>query len=123
MSDFIVPGTFNYSRVGSNTLVQVSGTPTTLYHISVSHQGGSIGFLQIYNNGSASATAGSPDFVIAVDSGTTIASNPSFQAARDIVYGPAGRGLSNGLSYLWAAGGTGTVAHGVNAIVDITYRF
>lgn len=122
MTDYINSGTWNFNRNGSNTLTQVSGTPTVLYHLSVSHQGGSIGFLQLYNNGSATAGAGTPDFVIAVDSGTTVASSPSFQASRDIIYGPSGRGLNQGLSYLWSATGTGTVAHGVNAIVDITYR-
>lgn len=121
MADYLSPGTFTYTRAGSNTLVQVTGTPTILYHVSVSHQGGSVGFLQLYNSGTAAAGAGTPDFVIAVDSGTTIAANPSFQAARDVVFGPAGRSLQ-GLSYLWAAGGTGTVAHGVNAVVDITYK-
>lgn len=119
MSDFIIPGTFSYSLAGTNTLAQVSGTPTVLYHISISQTGGSAGFLQIYNNPSAGATAGSPDFVIPLPSGTSGAGTPTF---REVDYGPSGRGLNKGLSYLWAAGGTGTVAHGVNATVDITYR-
>lgn len=119
MPDFLSPGTYSYSIAGTNTLIQVSAKPSILYHVSVSHNGGSAGFLQLYNNGSATASAGTPDFVIPVSSGTSGAGTP---AARDILYGPSGRELTAGLSYLWAAGPTGTVAHGVNAIVDITHK-
>lgn len=122
MSDFLSPGTYSYSAVGSNTLIQVTADPTTLYQVSVSHNGGSVGYLQVYNNGSADAGAGTPDFTVAIHAGTAAAGTPSFEATRDIVYGPSGRVMSAGLSYLFAAGATGTVAHGVNAIVDITYR-
>ena len=122
MADFLAPGTYSYSASGSNTLTQVSADPTTLYHVSISHQGGSVGYLQIYNNGSADAGAGTPTFTVAVQAGTGAAGTPDFEATRDVMYGPSGRIMSAGLSYLWAAGATGTVAHGVNAIVDISYR-
>ena len=120
MADYPNPGTFSYSIAGTNTLTDVTAKPTALLHISVAQNGGSAGFLQIYNNGSANAAAGAgtPDFAIAVPSGTQGAGTP---ATRDINYGPFGRELTKGLSYLWAAGPTGTVAHGVNATVDITY--
>ena len=110
-------GTYSYNAAGSNTLTQVTANPTTLYHISVYQNGGSAGFLQVYNNSSASADAGTPTFVIPVNSGTSGAGTP---AERQVPYGPYGRQMDGGLSYLWAAGPTGTVAHGVNATVDIT---
>ena len=113
---------FSYSVAGTNTLTQVDAGPVTLHHISVSHQGGSVGYLQVYNNASADAGAGTPDFTIAVNSGTAAAGTPTLMAYRDIKYGAYGRQLDGGLSYLWAAGATGTVAHGVNAVVDITYK-
>ena len=111
-------GTYSYNVAGTNTLTQVSANPTALYHFSVSHNGGSAGFLQVYDNGSADAGAGTPSFVIAISSGTANAGTPSF---RDIQYGPFGRQMNGGISYLFAAGPTGTVAHGVNAVVDITH--
>lgn len=110
-------GTYSYSAAGTNTLTQVTANPTTLYHISIAQNGGSAGFLQVYNNGSAAASAGTPDFVIPLNSGTSGAGTP---ATRDVVYSQYGRQMDGGLSYLWAAGQTGTVAHGVNAVVDIT---
>lgn len=122
MADFPQGGTYSYDASGTNTISQVTPDPTTLYHISVTNNGGSLGYLQIYNNGTQQAGAGTPDFAIPVHSGTAGAGTPSFKADRDVVYGPYGRRMDGGLSYLWAAGATGTVAHGVNAIVDITYR-
>ena len=122
MPDIQNPGTYTYNAAGSNTLVQVTANPTTLYHVSVSHLGGSVGYLQIYNNGTQDVGAGTPSFTIQVQAGTATAGTPSFEATRDIVYGAYGRDMNGGLSYLWAAGPTGTVAHGVNSIIDITYR-
>lgn len=117
MEPTIRGGTYHYNAAGTNTLTQVTKNPTNIFHISVAQNGGSAGFLQIYNNASADAGAGTPDFVIPLNSGTSGAGTP---ATRDIYYQPYGRELSGGLSYLWAAGPTGTVAHGVNATVDIT---
>lgn len=119
MPDIAQPGTYSYSAVGSNTPVQVTADPTALYHISVAQNGGSAGYLQVYNNGTGAVGAGTPDFVIAVPSGTFGAGTPSY---RDVSYNPYGRKMDGGLSYLWAAGETGTVAHGVNAIIDISYK-
>jgi hypothetical protein len=114
-------GTYSYSTVGTNTLTQVSAVGAVkLLDIHVSHVGGSVGYLQFYNGGSANGSAGTPTFAVAVFSGTAGAGTPSFNASRDLAY-PQGRQFNTGLSYLWAAGPTGTVAHGVNAIVDITY--
>ena len=113
---------YSYNAAGTNTFTQVTANPTVLYHVSVSHNGGSVGYLQIYDNGTQQAGAGTPDFAIAVHSGTAAAGPPSFEATRDISYGAYGRRMNGGLSYLWAAGATGTAAHGANAVVDITYR-
>ena len=110
---------FNYSAAGTNTLTQVDAGPSVLFHLSVAQTGGSAGFLQFYNNGSADAGAGTPDFAVALASGTSGAGTPS---TRDIVFGQHGRAMNGGVSYLWAAGATGTVAHGVNATVDLTFR-
>ena len=114
-------GTYSYSAGGTNTPTQVTANPTTLYHISVTNLGGSIGYLQVYNNGTIDIGAGTPSFTIPVNSGTSGAGTPSFESERDVVYGAYGRQMDGGLSYIWAAGATGTVAHGVNAIVDITH--
>ena len=119
MADLREPGTYSYSIAGTNTLTQVTADPTVLYQVGVSQFGGSMGYLQIYNNGTFDSGAGTPAFTIPLNSGTSGGGTPSF---RDVIFGPSGRQMSAGLSYLWAAGGTGTVAHGVNAIVDITYR-
>jgi len=116
-------GVGHYNASGSNTLTQVESVPVTVYSISVSNVGGSVGYLQVYNNGTAAVTAGTLHaMTVPVYSGTAASGTPSNSIfpARDIVY-PVGKQFSNGLSYLWAAGTTGTVAHGVNAIVDITY--
>lgn len=104
-----------YSAAGTNTIVEVSDNPTTLTNISVEQFGGSGGWLQIYNNGTKDATAGSPDLAYGVGAGTFTAGTP---ATRDLIF-PGGLGLNKGASYLWAAGATGTVAHGVNARVTI----
>lgn len=119
MADIFTLTDFHYSIAGSNTLTNVSKDPTAIYQISVYQNGGSAGFLQVYNNGTIDATAGSPDFAVPVSAGTFGAGTPS---SNTITYGPYGRRLSGGLSYLWAAGPTGTVAHGVNCTIDITYR-
>ena len=119
MADFLVPGTYSYNAAGSNTPVQVADHPTVLYQVSVAQFGGSMGYLQVYNNGSQAIDVGTPNFTIPLNSGTSGAGTPSF---RDVVFGPAGRQMSGGLSYLWAAGATGTVAHGVNVLIDLTYR-
>ena len=116
-------GTYSYSIAGTNTPTQVTANPTTLYHIVVSHNGGSAGFLQIYNNGTnqvqgpGGTEIGTPAFAIPVNSGTSGAGTPGL---REITYGPFGRQMDAGLSYLWSAGPTGTVVHGVNCTVDIT---
>ena len=109
-------GQFTYSTVGSNTAVQVTDNPTTVFNISIEQNGGSAGFLQLYNNGTFDISAGvAPTLVYAVSSGTSGGGTP---AIRDIVY-PGGLGFNKGFSYLWAAGPTGTVAHGVNASIII----
>lgn len=114
-------GTYSYSNAGTNTLIQVEAKGAVkLLDIHVTNPGGSIGYLQIYNGGSANGSAGTPTYTIPVNSGTAATGTPSFASFRDIVY-PQGRQFNNGLSYLWAAGGTGTVAHGVNAVIDIGY--
>lgn len=113
---------FSYSNAGTNTLTQVVDGPCVFYHVSVSHQGGSVGFLQLYNNGTADAGAGTPDMVFAVNSGTAGAGTPTLMTHRDIDLGPFGAAFNGGLSYLWAAGATGTTAHGVNANVTLVYR-
>ena len=119
MADFANPGTYSYSVAGSNTLTQVTADPTVLYQVSVSQFGGSMGYLQVYNNGTFDAGAGTPTFTIPLNSGTSGGGTPAF---RDVVFGPYGRQMSAGLSYLWAAGAPGTVAHGVNAVVDLSFR-
>ena len=119
MADAINPGTFSYNVAGTNTPTQVIAGPAVLYQVSVSQNGGSAGFLQLYNNGTQDYGAGTPDFVIPLSSGTSGAGTPS---SRDVVFGPHGRVMSGGITYLWAAGATGTVAHGVNATVDLTYK-
>ena len=113
-----IGGTFSYSIAGTNTPTQVTANPTTLFHLSVSQFGGSMGYLQVYNNGSADLGAGTPDFTIPLNSGTVGAGTPAF---RDVAFGPYGRQMDGGISYLWSAGPTGTVVHGVNAVVDITH--
>lgn len=122
MADITQSGTYYYTNAGTNTLTQVTANPTDIYQLSVSQTGGSVGYLQVYNNGSADAGAGTPNFVIPVYSGTAASGTPpnSIAPSRDVNYGAAGRRMDGGLSFLWAAGATGTVAHGVNAIVDIT---
>ena len=119
MADIERGGTFSYNSAGSNVPVQVTKDPTTLYHVSMAQSGGSMGYLQIYNNGTQDIGVGTPDFVIPLNSGTSGAGTP---ALRDVTFGPYGRRMDGGLSYLWAAGATGTVAHGVNVLLDITYR-
>lgn len=118
MADIPQGGTFNYSIAGTNTLTEVTKDPTTLYGISVAQFGGSMGYLQVYNNGTQQAGAGTPDFIIPLSTGT-FTGTPS---SRDINYSPHGRQMNGGLSYLWAAGATGTVAHGVNAMVEFSFR-
>lgn len=109
-------GKFTYSAVGSNTKVEVSNEPTVIFNISIEQNGGSAGFLQLYNNGTGDITAGvAPTLVYAVGAGTFTAGTPAY---RDISY-PGGLGFNQGLSYLWAAGPTGTVSHGVNAALTI----
>ena len=116
-------GTYHYNAAGSNTLTQVSGTATTLYHISLSNLGGSVGYLQVYNNGTlaigAGTSAGTPQFTVALATGTA---GGGATSQREVDYGPFGRAMSNGLSYLWSSGATGTTAHAVNSIIDISYR-
>ena len=125
MADFPLAGSYSYNAVGSNTLVQVTASPTVLYDLHIHQNGGSMGYLQIYNGGTGDPSGGTitagtlMDWVVAVPSGTSGAGTPT---VRDIVYGPFGRAMNGGLSYMWAAGSTGTVAHGVNCVIDITYR-
>ena len=119
MADIESGGTFSYNVAGTNTLTQVTKDPTVIYSLHMEQNGGSAGFLQIYNNGTQDAGAGTPNFAIALNSGTSGAGTP---AIRDVVFGPYGRKMDGGLSYLWAAGATGTVAHGVNCSVGVTYR-
>lgn len=114
---------FHYNASGSNTLIQIEAIPVTIYSVSVSQNGGSVGYLQLYNNGTAPLTAGTlMNTTIPVYSGTAASGTPpnSIVPVRDIFY-PQGKHFEKGFSYLWAAGTTGTVSHGVNAIIDITY--
>ena len=127
MSNLDQPGgTYSYNGGGTNTPTQVTANACILYHVSVSHNGGSVGYLQFYNNGTydvegaGGTVIGTPDFVVAVHAGTAAAGTPTFQAARDVVFGPYGRQLNGGLTYLWANAATGTAAFAGNAIVDIT---
>ena len=113
---------FSYNNAGSNTLIQVTASPAVLYHLSIYNPGGSVGYLQIYNNGTADASAGTPDLTFPVNSGTAAAGTPSMMSHRDIDFPTTGIALSGGISYLWAAGGTGTAAHGANVAVVIGYR-
>ena len=114
-------GSTHFNASGSNTLTQVTASPITVYNLSLTQLGGSVGYLQVYGAGTSGITAGTNmTFDVPVISGTAGAGTPSFKADRDINYYP-GKQLQ-GLSYLWAAGSTGTVAHGVNAIIDITYK-
>ena len=101
-------GTYYYTNAGTNTLTQVTANPTYLYHLSVANTGGSVGYLHVYNNGSADAGAGTPDLTFPVPGGT---------ADREIDF-PNGIRLDGGCSILWAVGATGTVAHGANANVN-----
>lgn len=119
MPDILEAGTYSYNAAGSNTLIQVTNYPTVLYSVHLANNGGSMGYLQVYNNGTSDAGAGTPTFTIPLNSGTSGAGTP---ALRDVVFGPSGRKMDAGLSYLWAAGPTGTVAHGVNCLVDISYK-
>lgn len=125
MPDIAQPGTYYYNGAGSNTPVQVTDAPTAVYQISVGQNGGSAGFLQVYNNGTynvqgaGGTVIGTPDFVVPVASGTSGAGTPAVQT---ISYAPYGRVLDGGLSFIWSAGATGTVAHGVNAIINIDLR-
>lgn len=113
-----IQGTPHYNIAGTNTLTQVSTSAVTIYSLHIEQNGGSAGFLQLYDGGSAGAagSAGTPQVAFAVSSGTSGAGTPSI--GRDTF--PAGLHFGNGLSYLWAAGATGTVAHGVNAAVVLT---
>ena len=109
-------GKFTYSAAGTNTIVQVTDEPTVIFNISIEQFGGSAGYLQLYNNGTNAVTAGNaPTLAYAVAAGTFTAGTP---ATRDLIF-PGGLGFNQGLSYLWTAGPTGTVAHGVNASVII----
>ena len=125
MADIDGPGAqFHYNAVGSNVPTQVTSTPARLYSIHVSQFGGSMGYLQMYNAGTGDVTGGTitpgtnVDWTVTVPSGTSGAGTPAF---RDIFY-PKGIEMSSGISYLWAAGSTGTVAHGVNAVVHFSYQ-
>ena len=104
---------FSYSNAGTNTLTQVDAGPVTLFHIGATNTGGSVGYLHIYNNGSADAGAGTPDITFPIRSGTE---------PQEISFDPYGVQLDGGLSYLWAVGATGTVAHGVNLNLNIAYK-
>ena len=125
MSDIDGPGAqFHYNAVGSNTLVQVTASPARLYSVHVSQNGGSMGYLQMYNAGTGDPVGGTitagtlMDWVVTLPSGTSGAGTPAF---RDIAY-PKGVEMSGGISYMWAAGSTGTVAHGVNVVVHMSYQ-
>ena len=122
MPDYFPGASFTYSAAGSNTLVQVTPDPATLYQISLSQFGGSMGYLQIYNNGTGDAGAGTPDFVIPLGGTAGGAGGAGTPTVRDVNFGPVGLRMSGGISYLWAAGATGTVAHGVNAILNVVFR-
>lgn len=113
---------FSYNTVGSNTIVQVVAEPAVLYHVSISHQGGSVGYLQLYNNGTQDTATGTPDITFAVNAGTAAAGTPTLMVLRDVDFGPVGIAFNGGLSYLWAAGVTGTAAHGANANITLVYR-
>lgn len=119
MPDILEAGTYSYNAAGSNTAVQVTDSPTVLYSVHLAQTGGSMGYLQVYNNGTKNIGAGTPEFTIPLSSGTSGAGTP---AIRDVVFSPSGRKMDSGLSYLWAAGPTGTVAHGVNVLVDISHK-
>lgn len=120
MADTGQVGTYHLSFVGSNTPTQVTAKPTILYSLSVAHNGGSAGYLQVYDNGTGAITAGTNmQMSFAVASGTFAAGTPA-QISKD--FGPNGVAMNGGLSYLWATGTTGTVAHETNAVINIVYK-
>ena len=110
-----IQGTPYYDSAGTNTIKQIAGTGVTVFSIYASQTGGSAGWLQIYNNGTSQTTSGAPDLAFAIPTGTFIGTPSIHQFTF-----PGGMHLNKGLSYLWADGPTGTVAHGVNATVIIT---
>lgn len=111
---------FHYSASGTNTPTQVNKSPVTLYSLNVTNIGAVTGYLQVYNNGSADLGAGTPDFVFPVP--PNVATSSGTVSSRPVDMGPYGLKLSGGLSYLWAAGATGTVAIATNASVFLTYK-
>ena len=120
MSIYEEPSSFHYSAAGTNTPTQVANSPVTLFRVNVANLGGSTGFLQIYNNGSADLGAGTPDLTIPVPPNVSTTSGTVQTKDRD--YGSYGLKLSGGLSYLWANAATGTVVMATNAVVDIAYK-
>ena len=112
--------TFHYSLAGTNTPTQVQPSPVTLYQLNVTNIGAVTGYLQVYNNGSADLGAGTPDFVIPVP--PNVATSSGTVGYRPLDFGSNGLKLSGGLSYLWAAGATGTVAIATNASVFAVYK-
>lgn len=102
---------YHYNGAGTNTLTNVSAQEVNLYAIDVQALG-SPGYLQVYDNGSTEAGAGTPDLVFRVGE----------LGSRNIQFGPAGARLKGGLSYHWGTAATGTAAVAGNAIVNIVYQ-
>lgn len=113
MNPNIRGASFSYSNAGTNTLTQVDAASVNIFFVNAYNTGGSVGYLQLYNNGSADAGAGTPDVTFPVRGGTE---------GERIYLGPYGMQFDGGLSYLWAVGATGTAAHGVNLNVTIVYK-
>ena len=113
-----IQGTPFYDSAGTNTIKEASSSAVTVYSLRVEQFGGSAGWIQLYGASSdvAGGSVGTPTVAFAVPSGTSGAGTPS---STSLTF-PAGMHFVNGLSYLWAAGAGGTVAHGVNAAVIIT---
>lgn len=102
---------YYYSGAGTNTLANVSSYEAQLYNIEVTALG-SPGYLQVYNNSSTEAGAGTPDMVFYVGE----------LATRSIPFGPVGTRLKGGLSYLWGTAASGTAVNAGNIAVNIIYQ-
>lgn len=124
MSIYDEGATYYYTAAGTNTPTEVSDSPVTLFSIGVSNVGGASGYLQLYDNGTATiaagTTIGTPQLVIPVPANVSTTSGTVQYRVRD--WGDHGIKFNGGLTLLWANGVTGTAAVSGNAIVDIAYK-
>lgn len=124
MSIYDEGASYFYSAAGTNTPTQVSDSPVTLYSANVTNISAGAGYLQIYDNGTATiaagTSAGTPQLVIPVPSNVSTTSGTV--ATKERNFGANGVKLSGGLSFIWSSGATGTTALSGNAIVDFAYK-